>query len=304
MDNHIIKNGIKNTVYVLIAQSLSLILGIARTLILPILLGLTSFGYWQVYSLYLSYVGVFALGYNDGIYLKYGKYNYEELPKETLRSSIRLFIIIQIVIMFMASPIITLEMDSLKQLSMTWAIANIPIAGLTGVLTYVLQVTNQLKKYSFYTILDKFIILIVILAVLFSRQDNFLIIIIADTLSRLFVLGLMINSCKEIIFGKGIKYRLAFKEVIDNIQVGIKMMLANFAGMMVLGFGRFLVERTASVEEYGTYSFAISTMNLVLVLISAIGLVIYPTLSRIDKDNYPSYFIKLNNEKSFKIIKE
>ncbi|NCU32581.1 MAG: hypothetical protein EOM23_06545 [Candidatus Moranbacteria bacterium] len=71
-------------------------------------------------------------------------------------------------------------------------------------------------------------------------------------------------------------------------------MLANFAGMMVLGFGRFIIERFESVEVYGTYAFAISTINLVLVFITAVGLVIYPTLSRIDNHRYPNYFKELN----------
>lgn len=294
MKNNVIKTGFKNTIYVVAAQSISLLLGIARTLLLPLLLGITNFGYWQVYLLYMSYVGIFALGFNDGIYLKYGKYEYDELPKETFRSSIRLFIVFQIVIMLLVSTVIMFEPDSSKQLSMLWASINIPIAGLTGVLTYVLQITNQLKKYSFYTILDKITVLIIIVGVFLLKLDNFLIIIIADTLSRVLVLGLMINSCKDIIFGKGIRYQFAFKEIIENVRIGIKLMLANFAGMLVLGFGRFLVERTASVEEYGIYSFAISTMNLVLVLITAIGLVIYPTLNRLDKNNYPNYFTKLN----------
>ena len=294
MKNNVIKTGIKNTIYVVSAQFISLLLGIARTLLLPILLGITNFGYWQVYLLYMSYVGIFALGFNDGIYLKYGKYEYDELPKETFRSSIRLFIIFQIAIMIIVSIVIMFEPDSSKQLSMIWASINIPIAGLTGVLIYVLQITNQLKKYSFYTILDKITVLIIIVGVFLLKLDNFLIIIIADTLSRVLVMVLMINSCKDIILGKGIRYKSALKEIIDNVRIGIKLMLANFAGMLVFGFGRFLVERTASIEEYGIYSFAITTMNLVLVLITAIGLVIYPTLNRLDKNNYPNYFTKLN----------
>lgn len=294
MDDRVIKTGIKNTIYVVGAQSINLLLGIARTLILPILLGLTNFGYWQVYLLYMSYVGIFSLGYNDGIYLRYGKYEYEDLPKEIFRSSIRIFIIIQLVIMLVTSTFIISEPDSSKQLSIFWASLNIPIAGLTGVLIHVLQITNQLKKYSFYTILDKVAVLIIIITMLSLKIDNFIIIIVADTLSRVLVLGLMMNSCREIIFGKGSGPNLAFKETFENIRVGIKLMIANFAGMLVLGFGRFLIERTESIETYGTYSFAVSTMNLVLVLITAVGLVIYPTLNRLDKSNYSSYFIKLN----------
>ena len=131
---------------------------------------------------------------------------------------------------------------------MIFASINIPIAGLTGVLIYVLQVTNQLKKYSLYTILDKAIVLVIILLALIARTDQFILIILADIFSKLIVLALMIYSCRDLIFGKGVALGTAIKELFDNINVGIKLMLANFAGMMVLGFGRFIIERFESVS--------------------------------------------------------
>lgn len=294
MENNVIKSGLKNMFFVVSAQSVSLLLGIARTLILPILLGVTSFGYWQVYLLYISYAGVLAFGFNDGIYLKYGKYEYDKLPKEKFRSSIRLFVLLQIIITITISVLIIFESDVSKQAAILWAIINIPVAGLTGVLINVLQITNQLKKYSFYTILDKIIVLLLILLVFLLKSNNFLLIVLIDTLSKVIVLAMMTYDCRDIIFGKGIDRKHAFRELTDNVAVGIKLMLANFAGMLVLGFGRILIERTANVETYGIYSFAISTMNLILILITAIGLVIYPTFNRIDNKNYPNYFTLLN----------
>lgn len=294
MENHIIKSGLKNTFFVVIAQSVSFVLGIAKNLILPIILGVTNFGYWQVYLLYVSYVGLFALGFNDGIYLRYGKYNYQDLPKEKFRSSIKSFIIIQLIITVLVSFIILLEPDPNKQVSMLWASINIPISGFSGVLIYVLQATNQLKKYSFYTVLDKIIMLLIIVIMLILKSDKFILVIVADTFSRFIVLGLLVFSCKDLIFGPGCELKTAYKETYQNISVGIKLMLANLAGMLVLGFGRFIVERFETVEVYGTYSFAISTMNLVLVFVSAIGLVIYPTLSRLEENRYSKYFVELN----------
>ena len=294
METEIIKKGFKNTIFVVLAQSVKFLLGIAKALILPIILGVTNFGYWQVYLLYMSYVGIFALGFNDGIYLKYGKYDYDQLPKPIFRSSIKLFIFAQIAITFLISILILFESDFNKQLAMIFASINIPIAGLTGVLIYVLQVTNQLKKYSLYTILDKAIVLVIILLALIARTDQFILIILADIFSKLIVLGLMVHSCRDLIFGVGVPLDKAAKESFDNINIGIKLMLANFSGMLVFGFGKFIVERFESVEVYGTYAFAISTINLVLVFITAVGLVIYPTLSRIDDQRYPSYFKELN----------
>jgi O-antigen/teichoic acid export membrane protein len=294
MERQIIKLGLRNTFFVMLAQSISFIFGIAKSLILPIALGVTNFGYWQVYLLYLSYVGMFAFGFNDGIYLRYGKYNYEDLPKPLFRSSIRIFILFQLLITLIVSILILIEKDPNKQSALFWTSINIPIAGLTGVLIHILQVTNQMKKYSFFTVIDKIINLVLIILIYFLGLDNFLIIIVSDTFSKLFVLMLLIYSCNELLFGKGTNLKASYRELIKNTSVGIKLMLANICGMLVIGFGRFIVERLESVDVYGIYSFSISTTNLVLVFVSAIGLVIYPTLNRVSKEKFPNYFSLLN----------
>ncbi|WP_168733792.1 lipopolysaccharide biosynthesis protein [Metabacillus sediminilitoris] len=295
MENEVIKSGLKNSIIVVITQSVSLVLGILKILILPIMLGTTNFGYWQVYLLYISYVGVFTLGFNDGIYLRYGKYNYQDLPKKVFRSSIRVFISIQICIMLIVSLLILLEPDIEKQKALLWASINIPITGLSGVLIYILQVTNQIKKYSIYTILDKIIVLLIIILLFIFKTDQYILVVIVDTFSKVIVLAIMCYSCKDILYGKGINIKTAYKELFENISVGIKLMLANLAGMLVLGFGRFIIERFENVEVYGTYSFALSTINLLLVFISAVGLVIYPTLNRLEEKRYSKYFVELNN---------
>ena len=294
MERQIIKNGIKNTYFVVFAQAVVLILGIAKALILPILLGVTNFGYWQVYLLYTSYLGIFAFGFNDGIYLRYGKYEYHDLPKPLFRSSIRIFVFIQILFMFFVLTIFMFEPDINKRIALIWVSVNIPIFGLSGVLKHILQVTNKLKSYSFYTVLDRIILLAIILLVFLYGANQHIIIIVADTFAKIAVLSLMIYSNRDIIFGKASNVSAARKEIFQNSNAGIKVMFASLSGMLVLGFGRFIVERFESVEIYGTYSFAISTINLILVFIAAIGLVIYPTLNRLNHKKYAKYFIELN----------
>ena len=58
-----------NFSFVFGAQVLVLIISVLRALILPKFLPVEGFGYWEVYWFYTSYVGIFCLGYNDGIYL-------------------------------------------------------------------------------------------------------------------------------------------------------------------------------------------------------------------------------------------
>ena len=52
-------------------------------------MGPEEFGYWQIYLFYLGYLNLFGLGLNDGIGLFYGGYEYERLPFQRIRASMR-----------------------------------------------------------------------------------------------------------------------------------------------------------------------------------------------------------------------
>ncbi len=294
MENNIIKAGFKNTIFVLISQISTFILGVAKNLILPIALGVTNFGYWQVYLMYLAYIMIFDLGFSDGIYLRYGKYSYDNLPKNTFKSSIRLYTLIQIVFMFVTALIIFFEPDVNKRVALLWVSFNIPIMGLTTVLFSILQTTNKMKKYSFFIVLDKLILIIAIFFILLFSIKNFYVVIVVDTFSKLVALGLLIYTCRDIVVGKCNIRGLGLDETKQNIKVGVVLLIANFLNFFVLGFGRLIVERFETVDVYSVYSFSMSTMYLVLVFVTAIGLVIYPTLNRLNTERFSIYFMELN----------
>src|SRR5690349_8391972 len=93
----IIKKSITNFKFVFSAQSIVLLLGLLRAILIPIILSIQGFGYWQIYLFYSSYVGMFALGFNDGIYLRYGSFQYEDLPHKKLRTAIRMHVVILLI---------------------------------------------------------------------------------------------------------------------------------------------------------------------------------------------------------------
>ena len=289
-----LNQGIKNLLFVGFAQSISVILGIVRILLLPTLLGISYFGYWQVYFLYVAFLGIFALGFNDGIYLKYGKYDYKDLPFGLFRRNIQIFIAMQLVLSILVYIFVLFEHDINKQFALTWVVINIPVVGLTGVLIYIYQITNQMKKYSIYSVIDKVVMIVMVITMIFTDYSDFKILIILDTVVRLIILFLMVIDCKELFLGEKVAFKNAFPEYFDNIRVGINLLLANLVGMLILGYGRILLERTSSIEVFSTYSFAMSTINLVLVMITSIAVVIYPLLSRYSFEKSKGYFVLIN----------
>ena len=63
---------LSNASYAVASNLIQLIISTLVILVLPRLIGVEEYGFWQLYLFYVSYVGFAHLGWIDGIYLKYG----------------------------------------------------------------------------------------------------------------------------------------------------------------------------------------------------------------------------------------
>ena len=70
-----LSDALKNISYTFSANIIILLISGVLTLVVPKLLGPEEYGYWQLYVFYMSYVGLFHLGWCDGVYLRYGGRN-------------------------------------------------------------------------------------------------------------------------------------------------------------------------------------------------------------------------------------
>ena len=212
---------LKNLLFVLGSQILILIISILRSLIVPSFFSVESFGYWQIYLFYSAYVGFCTLGFNDGIYLRYGDKDYNELPFVKIRASIRIFsfmlLFLTILVGFLTY---ILNTNGDMRFALMFSCLNIFVLGLSGFFTYVLQITNQMKKYSFFSIVDKVFVMMTVVPMFFYSYENFKLIIIVDFLAKILVLGAMMHSCKELVIGSIGRTSEAINEVKENIFVG------------------------------------------------------------------------------------
>lgn len=295
MSQSISKQILKNTSFVFGAQFLVLLISIARALILPKIFPLESFGYWSVYWFYTSYVGLFCLGFNDGIYLKFGEYNYRELPHKLIRSSVRLFTWILCFFTFICILLIVVFTSDLDiAFALLFVSLNILVMGLTGVFIYVFQITNQFKRYSIFSVIDKVLVLLTILYMFVVNNENFRVIVFVDFLSKLLVLSAMIWKARELYFGSTTPFCESFRFMTSNMSIGIKLMVANLMGMLLVGAGKFIVQLCGNIEDFAIYSFGMSITGLVLTSVTAFSLVLYPMIKRISPDKYYSLFQSLN----------
>lgn len=75
-------------VFVLIA---SVLVG----LVVPKLMGVTNYGYYQIFTLFMTYTALLHGGYIDGILLTHGGQNYDEVDKTQFLFNTKFFVVLQ-----------------------------------------------------------------------------------------------------------------------------------------------------------------------------------------------------------------
>lgn len=278
----------------MVSQVLVLVLGILKTLLIPVVLGIGDFAYWQVYVFYITYIGLFTLGFNDGIYLRYGGAEYQTMGSARIRSSVRLYALYLLGASVLMLAVCSVEPDPSKRIVFYLATLNIIVMGMMAVFSFVLQATGRLQRFGVLNAVDKFLFLFFLLALFLFGAKSFTSFVVAELVSKCVALFFMAASCRELIKGKGADWGTAFAEVRENVACGLKLMLANLSGMLVLGAGRMVIEYWGTLESYAFYAFGVSMTNLALVALTSVSIVIYPVLKRLPEEHYLHYYEDTN----------
>lgn len=290
------KTVVKNILYSISANLISLLVSVVLVLVLPNLLGETSYGYWQLYLFYTSYVGFFHFGWIDGIFLRIGGEEYDNLDGQLYATQFVILMIFEIVVGIIVANVANLiipDINKLHVITLTCICMVIYIA--KNYTTYILQATNRIKPYALVTLIEKVVFAAAILAAWIIRTSSYEVIAIGDLLGKLIAMLVSLKYCKEILFCKLGNWKGTLKEIWINLSVGSKLVLANVASLLITGIVRFAIEDYWSIEVFGKVSLSMSLSNMLMVFISAISIVVFPMLKRMDEEKLGETYEMIRN---------
>lgn len=294
---------LKNISYSFSSNFISLIVSVLVILIIPKLLGLEEYGYWQLYLFYSAFVGFLHFGWNDGIYLRYGGKDYHELDKKKFYSQFLMLVGLQgciSIIVLIISNYMYYDVNKvfiIQMIGITLFIVNVRY-----MLLYTLQATNCIKIYSNITIFDRTIYIVIIILFLIIGVRDYKLMIYADILAKLLSLTYALICCKEIVFRKFSDFTLDTYEILQNVSVGIKLMLANISSTLIIGIVRFGIERTWNVATFGKISIILSISNMAMLFINAVGIVMFPLLRKTPNEKLSILYLSLRETLSLILV--
>lgn len=287
---------VKNLAAAFAAQGISFVVSVVTSLVVPKILGVTEYGFWQLFLFYTSYVGFFHFGLNDGVYLLFGGVTRDKIDKKLINSELLFGLVYQslIALGITAYTICFIE-DEKRCFVFLFTAFFLLLYNITYFYSLLFQAMNETRLFSISSIIDRTSFFIVLVVLVGFHVDTFEVYVVGFTLAKLISLAYCVFNARDFIAAGFVKPRYAIRAALHSISVGFNLMIANIADMLILGIGRFLVDSAWGIEAFGKVSFSLSLVNFFITFVTQASMVLFPALRQGSKQEQIKFYILIRD---------
>ena len=277
----------RNVSYSMAANLTSFLVGVAVILLVPKVIGVEEYGYFQLFLFFIGYVGFFHFGWADGIILRYAGKTWESLSRPRFSGQIHAFLFFEIALWGLFALTSWLYFGQGARLFVLLSTAGGAVLVLANTfLCFILQAANRIKVYAFLVLLERLVYLVCVLSVLFFGARDFRFFIVAYLTAQGAALIGALWFCRDLLLARPETARAVFRESAECIRVGIKLMFANVASILILGIIRLGIERAWGIAVFGKISLLLSVVSILFVFVNAASLALLPALRREEHERF------------------
>ena len=280
----------KNVIISITVQAISLLVSFIANFFVPKFIDKSQYSLWQMFMLYQSYVGIMHFGLLDGLVLRYSQYDYEELDKARMRSQFKLLLVFTSIMALLMSGVVLLTMDGAPRIVFVLVALAIISKNYFTYTSYTFQITNRVNKYASLVIMQRGIYGVIVVILLVLGVKDYYWLCFAEFIGDLVATLIMSLFNKGLYLGKGLNIADSLKELKENISAGGLLLLANWSFVFIVSSARMVVQWAWGDVVFADVSFAFSVTNMFLTFATAISVVLFPSLKRIEGNRLKSLY--------------
>ena len=279
-----------NVITVLLAQCISIVVSFILGLVVPKYIDEYQYAYWQTFILYFGYIGIVPLGLLDGIVLRYSQYDYDELDKKKIATEFRVLILWGAIVAFAICFFAFMFLDGeYKYIAVLVAIAI--IVHLFYSFNYtIFQITNRINNYSTVIIIQGVIYALLVILCLVVKSNFFVWICLSEIIGELIGGLISVRQNRGLYLTRDMTLKETFNETWLNVSSGILLMIANFSSNFLIGGAKMVIQSRWGTLIFGKVSFSFSVTNLFLTFVTAISVVLFPSIKRMRQEELPRLY--------------
>ncbi len=285
---------IKSLFLIFLTNFFKILISIGVTFLLPRTFTLNDYGFYKLYILFAVYLGLFNFGLVDGIYLLYGGKRFEDLDKTTFRSYFK-FLLLIIFIFFTIIVILSLLFLDYNLSVISFFLAlNLVSINITGFFQVLSQAISRFNEYSIRTLITSLFTFFVVLIMYFGSISNYYLYLLFITIVNFTVTIWYIYTYRDLIFGRSVRFINSIKLSFKVLFSGIPLLLSNLSTLLLVNIDKQFVLIYFNISDFAIYSFSYSMLSIITAVISAGGIIIYPSLKTAPLNYSSSYYSKIN----------
>ena len=276
---------LKNILGAVGANVVRLMISVVLTLLLPRLMGQEQYSYWQLYLFYGTYLAYSSLGWCEGFMLKYGGRRYGELDKPLVIGQI--WMLFGYELLFFGGLwllISALEIERVKYILLLLACASAVFDIVRYMVQSVLHTVNRIPEYVRLVLLERLLFAVLSAAALLLGFNTASALILSEISARILSMLYSFWVIRDMVRTRPAGTNELLREAKSEISIGCKLLWALLASQLVIGIIRFAIEQKWGVLQFGQISLTISLSSMIVSCVSAIGVVIFPMLKRMHRE--------------------
>lgn len=282
--------------FAIVAQGISLASSIMMTVVVPKALGIEDYAYWQLFTLYVGYVGLLLFGVHDGVFLRLGGISADDIDWPRVKTQFVVIASFQIVaLLCVGAALVAFGDDTERAVVLLCVVADGLIVNPAAFLFYVLRAANLPNIHSLASMLSGGIWAVFLVALTALNPESFLL----YALGYLFCQSLSTAYCylhfRQVFRCKMGSLRHALLDCRGDCFSGLKVTLAYYAGSLVVGSCRMLIDYKWGIESFGLISFSVSLVNFLLAFMAQISMVIFPAVRRLGSGSQGGAYLLIRN---------
>ncbi len=288
------KSIVKNITFTVSSNLTSFLVNAVVVLIIPRLIGVAEYGYFQLYLLLVSYAFYFHFGWCDGLYLRSVGTSYDDLDEEIISSQFCGLCLMTIAIAVFSEICIFIFFGGTDYF-VIYSGVSFALLFITPKIFFsvIMQATNRMKEYSAIILIEKVVYALLLISFLFGGIREANILIVTDILGKISAFALGAYFCKEVLFEKLYRRNIKtyFNEMRTNIHVGIFLLVSNVASILITSVVQLLIENHYGIEAFSQIALSFNMSKFLMVVVAAMGVVLVPLLKHMSKQKLSETYI-------------
>ena len=274
-----------NIAYSFSANLVSLCISIFMVMVVPKFLSINDYGLWQLFLFYFSYLGFLHFGWEDGIYLRYAGKQFKDLDSKTFAGQFYGIVILQIILAIMVTCLSqTIVSDPVKKTALLCAVWLAPFVNFNSLCNFIMQITNRIKDYARFLLTERIVFFLsAVFFLLVLHQNRFRYMYYAKLFSLVVITVVGVYLCRRLLQPHFYPLNQIISEAKENLRVGIKLLGANIAGLLIIGVVRYGISMGWDVATFGKVSLTLGISNFLMVFITSVSVVFFPIIKRMDE---------------------